>query len=217
MPKAVIFDMDGVLVDSMNIHWLAWREAFRAYNIEITHEEFAKTSGMTHGPTALHLGAKNFPESDIANLAAIQKDVALRLLAENYPAIPGASDLIRSLDLAGWRLAVATSGHPVNVELLRKNLPEANRFSVFVTCEDVTRSKPDPEVFLIAAERLGVTPADAVVIEDSIVGLEAAKRGGFIAVGLTTTFTREKLAPMADMVVDSLYNLPTEVICGLFG
>lgn len=216
MPKAVIFDMDGVLVDSMPTHWQAWREAFATYGIDIKYEDFAKTPGMTFRPVALLLGAGVLPEAEIINLGARQREIAERLLAESYPAIPGAGELIRSLDLAGWRMAIATSGPLTNIQLLLKNLPEAGRINTFVTLEDVKHGKPDPEVFLKAAERLGVAPRDAVVIEDSKAGLEAAKRGGFTAVALTSTFPMEELAPLADLVVDSLHKLSPEVIGLLF-
>ena len=216
MPKAVIFDMDGVLVDSMPIHWQAWREAFEAYAIDIKYEDFIKTPGLTCEATALLLGADVLPEAEIPNLGDRQREAAKRMLAEKYPPIPGAEDLIRRLDLAGWRMAIATSGPLANIQLLLRNLPEARRITAFITSEDVQRGKPDPEVFLKAAERLGVMPREAVVIEDSKVGLEAARRGGFTAVALASTFSPEELESLAGLVVGSLHELSPDVLVKLF-
>ncbi len=216
MPRAVIFDMDGVLVDSMHIHWLAWQHAFKAYNITITRENFAKTPGMTFRPVVSLLGGDNFTEAEMEDIGNRQRDEAERLLKENYPVLPGAPELIKSLDLAGWQMAIATSGPLVNLRLAVEKIPEAKRIKSFITLEDVTHGKPDPEVFLKAAERLGVTPKESIVIEDSKVGLEAAKRGGFIAVALTTTFPSEELEPMADLVVDSLDKLSPKILDLLF-
>ena len=216
MPRAVIFDMDGVLVDSMHIHWLAWQHAFKSYNINITREKFAQTPGMTFRPVISLLGGDNFSEAEMEDIGNKQRDEAERLLLENYPVIPGVPELIKSLDLAGWRMAIATSGPLVNLRMAIDKIPEAKRIKTFITLEDVTHGKPDPEAFLKAADRLGVTPKGSVVIEDSKVGLEAAKRGGFIAVALTTTFPIEELEPMADLVVDSMHKLSPKILDLLF-
>lgn len=216
MPHAVIFDMDGVLVDSMHIHWLAWREAFRAYGIEITREAFEKTPGMTARPVIRLLGNREFTNAEMDDLTTKQRETAEDLLQKEYTVINGAPELIKSLDEAGWPMAIATSGPLVNLNMALAKVPEARRIKTFVTLEDVTHGKPDPEVFLKAAERLGVPVAECVVIEDSKAGLEAAKRGGFKAVALTSTFPSEVLAPLADVVVDSLCKLSPKMLELLF-
>lgn len=216
MPRAVIFDMDGVLVDSMPIHWLAWRQAFEPFGIAITRENFEKTPGMTYRPVVNLLGGRDFSDAEVEELATSQRDIAEKLLAENYPVIPGAPELIKALDEAGWKMAIATSGPLVNLRLAMDKIPEAHRIAAAVTLEDVAYGKPDPEVFFKAADRLGVPVADCIVIEDSKAGLEAAQRGGFVSVALTTTFSGGELAPLADLVVDSLFKLSPPMLELLF-
>lgn len=216
MPRAVIFDMDGVLVDSMHVHWLAWKEAFAAFGIDIAPEDFAKTPGMTVEPVIRLLGGERFTRAQIDDIIEKQEKAFQRILSEDFPSIPGVSKLIKSLDEAGWRMSVGTSGPMANLRLVLDHIPEGYRIKTYVVCEDVVNGKPDPEVFLKAAERMGTKPAETVVIEDSFVGLQAAKKGGFLAVALTTTHPMEELKSMADLVVDSLEKLSPEVLELLF-
>jgi haloacid dehalogenase superfamily, subfamily IA, variant 3 with third motif having DD or ED len=216
MAKAVIFDMDGVLVDSMHAHWLAWQEAFATYSIDIKREDFDKTPGMTVEPVIKLLGGDNFTREQIEDLTVKQELAFQKIIAQNFPAIPGVSELIKSLDEDGWKMAVGTSGPKANLELILGNIPESERIQAHVVHGEYTHGKPDPEVFLTAAQRLGVTPGEAVVVEDSLVGLEAAKRGGFLSVALTTTHPEEQLEPLADLVVDSLTKVTPKVLDLLF-
>lgn len=216
MAKAVIFDMDGVLVDSMHAHWLAWRETFADYGIDIKREDFDKTPGMTVEPVIKFLGGDEFSREQIQDLTVKQELAFQKIIAENFPAIPGVSELIKSLDEAGWKMAVGTSGPRANLKLILSRIPESERIKAHVVHGDYTHGKPDPEVFLTAAQRLGVTPGEAVVVEDSLVGLEAAKRGGFLSVALTTTHPGEQLEPFADLVVDSLTKVTPKVLDLLF-
>ncbi len=216
MAKAVIFDMDGVLVDSMHAHWLAWREAFGNYGIDIKREDFDKTPGMTVEPVIRLLGGEDFSPEQIAEITIKQELAFQKIIAENFPSVPGVSELIKSLDEAGWKMAVGTSGPMANLKLILSRIPESERISVHVVHGDYTHGKPDPEVFLTAAQRLGVNPGEAVVVEDSLVGLEAAKRGGFISVALTTTHSEDQLEPMADLVVDSLTKVTPKILDLLF-
>lgn len=204
MPKAVIFDMDGVLVDTMETHYLAWVEAFAAIGIAIRREDFAATPGKTAAPVIRALGRRDFSGEEIRDLAGRQRAAVLRILRRSFPAMPGADALIRRLGEAGWLMAVGTSGPQEQIDVVRERLAEGRRLKVGVSASDVRRGKPDPEVFLKAAGRLGVAPGRSVVVEDSVAGLEAARAGGFRSVGLTSTFPAGELLPLADLVVDSL-------------
>ena len=126
--------------------------------------------------------------------------------------MPGAPDLLRSLDEAGFALAVGSSGPPANIELVLSRLGNRSLFRAVVTGMDVTRGKPDPQVFLIAAKRLGIPPRRCAVVEDAPPGVEAANAAGMASVGLASTGrTRESLA-QADLVVGSLAELSPRIL-----
>jgi beta-phosphoglucomutase len=129
--------------------------------------------------------------------------------------MPGASELLNALGKAGFLLAIGSSGPPENVDQVLDKLQIRPLLSAVVTGADVTRGKPDPQVFLIAAQRLGVHPARCVVVEDAALGIKAAHAAGMKAIGLASTGrTRESLAT-ADLVVDRLGEITPAMIRSL--
>ena len=131
--------------------------------------------------------------------------------------MPGVHRLLEQLHRAGFRLAVGSSGPPENVDLVLEKLGSRSLFDAVVTATDVTRGKPDPQVFLIAAERLGVPPPRCVVIEDAAAGIAAAHAAGMTSVALASTGrTRQSLAA-AELLVDSLDELSADVLGRLIG
>ena len=142
-----------------------------------------------------------------------RKEAAFReILEADFPAMPGAVELLESLKDAGFALAVGSSGPPENVDLVLEKLGHRSLFGAVVTGMDVTRGKPDPQVFLIAAERLGVPPNRCAVVEDAAAGISAASAAGMASVGLVSTGrTREELSA-ADLVIDSLSELSAQIL-----
>lgn len=205
---AVIFDMDGVLVDTYHAHYRSWMAVADAEGFPFSEEDFARTFGQTSREIiAQNWGDGRLSDEEIAALDD-RKEAAFReILAEDFPAMPGIGELLEALHRAGFKLAVGSSGPPENVALVVERLPGGSLFSATVHGMDVTRGKPDPQVFLIAAERLGVAPARCAVVEDAPAGVEAAHAAGMAAVALVSTGrTRQSLAA-ADLIVDSLGEL----------
>jgi len=205
---AVIFDMDGVLVDSYHAHFKSWQALAAEEGLAISEADFASQFGRTSREIiAVYWGHGSYTEREIAELDDRKEAHFRRVLEADFPVMPGATDLLRSLDDAGFALAVGSSGPPANVELVLDRLGNRSLFRAVVTGRDVTRGKPDPQVFLVAAERLGVPPGRCAVVEDAAPGVEAANAAGMASVGLASTArTRESLA-QADLVVDSLAEL----------
>ncbi len=207
IPQAVIFDMDGVLVDSTEAHYLAWLDVCRERGFEPTRGEFHETIGTGNDVTVRMLFGGEWTPEAIAELAG-RKEAAYRdAVRDSLEVIDGAADLVEALDREGWRLALGTSAPPENVDCVMARFPAAARLAVKVNAGMVREAKPAPDLFLRAAELLGARPADCIVIEDSLMGLEAAKRAGMVGVGLTTTLGRERLAAKAALVADSLREL----------
>ena len=206
----LIFDMDGVLVDTYRAHYESWRELTQAEGLDFSEEDFAATFGCTSREVLMGLGRRQGREVSDAEVAAMdaRKEAAFRrIIAAQVPVMPGALELLDQLHAAGFRLALGSSAPPENVELVMDRLELGRLLDAVVTGRDVTRGKPDPQVFLLAAERLGVPPGRCVVIEDAPVGIAAARAAGMAAVGLASTGrTRHSLAA-ADLVIDRLDEL----------
>ena len=213
---AVIFDMDGVLVDSYHAHFRSWQVVAATEGIALSEEEFAAEFGRTSREIIAGWdGAEEYDEAKIAELDD-RKEAAFReILAADFPAMPGVHAMLESLSAAGFALAVGSSGPPENVDLVLKRLGNRERFRAVVHGMDVTRGKPDPQVFLLAAGRLGIAPAGCAVVEDAPPGIEAARAAGMAAVGFPSTGrTREQLAA-ADLLIGSLDQLTPDVVSEL--
>ena len=211
--QAVIFDMDGVLIDSYQAHYQSWVELAEAEGLHVTEAEFAATFGRTTREIIARLwGSGRYDDAQIAELDRRKEAAYRRIIEADFPAMPGAGELLRSLHNAGFRLAVGSSGPPENVALVVERLAAKDLFEAVVTVEDVTRGKPDPEVFLIAARRLGVAPANCAVIEDAPAGVAAANAAGMASVGLLSTGRKPEDLAAARAVVRSLGELSPQVL-----
>ena len=213
--RAVIFDADGVLVDSYRAHFEAWKTMGRELGEDLTEARFVSTFGMRNEDLMHLLWDVVVPEADIPAWSDWKEAKYREILLQDFPAMDGAVALIDALRAAGFRLAVGSSGPPENVAVCIRGLGREDAFDATVTGAEVSRGKPDPEVFLKAAAKLGVPPARCAVVEDAVVGIEAAARAGTVPIGLTGTTTREALAARAALVVDSLRDLSPETIAAL--
>jgi beta-phosphoglucomutase len=211
---AVIFDMDGVLVDSYHAHYESWKQLYDQLGVAYTEETFTVDFGRTSRDILRRTLGDGLTDERLSELDGRKEAIYRDILREAFPAMDGAGELIRSLAADGFRLAIGSSGPPENVALALERLPGAECFNATVTGADVTRGKPDPQVFLLAAERLGVPAASCTVVEDAIHGITAAQRAGMAAIALTGTLQRDELAA-ADAVVDSLRQLSAERIRAL--
>ena len=214
--RAVIFDMDGVLIDSYRAHYESWRLLAAENGREITEQQFAAGFGRT----SREIIAEQWSDLDldaeqIARLDARKEEIFRKLIERDFPAMPGAADLIRALKKSGFLLAVGSSGPPENVKLVLEKLQVEELVDAVVTGAEVTRGKPDPEVFLLAAAQLGVQPARCVVIEDAPAGVEAAHAAGMPCIALVSTGRRHEELAAAERVVTSLRELTPETIAEL--
>ena len=213
----VIFDMDGVLVDSFAPHYESWRVTSARRGHALSESLFRAVFGRTNAAIAPVIAGTTVPDDEVGRWGD-EKEAAYRdIIAKAYPSVPGAEELVDALKADGARLAIGSSGPPENVAVVVDHLASARHFEATVTGRDVPHGKPDPGVFLLASGRLGLSPAACAVVEDSLAGLEAARRAGCVAIALTGTATRETLAPQADLVVESLRELSPARIRGLIG
>jgi len=214
-PRAAIFDADGVLVDSYRAHFEAWKAMGHELGMDLPEERFAATFGRRNEDLMHDLWGDAVAPQDIPAWSDWKEATYREILLRDFPAMDGAQELIDALRAAGFRLAVGSSGPPENVAACLQGLERTGAFDATVDGSEVSRGKPEPEVFLKAAEKLAVPPARCAVVEDAVAGVEAAKRAGMAAVALTGTTTREALAARADRVVDSLRDLSPEAFAAL--
>lgn len=218
--KAVIFDMDGVLVDSWEPHYRSWVATGEKLGLTISREAFGNHFGQVFNSFATQLSEEQNVELSAEDMQKwyTDKEAAYRgFLREDFPEHNGASELVRNLNDSGFKTAIGSSAQRKNIEQLIELLPDGELLRTFVSAEDVDEGKPNPQVFLLAAERLGVPAGKCAVIEDSLHGLEAAKRAGMTAIGITGTVTREAMQEWADLIVDELTELSPEKISDLIG
>jgi len=210
-PRAVLFDMDGVLIDSYLAHRTSWRQLAAERGLTFTDADFDATFGRTSREViAAVWGAQSFSPEQIAQMDDRKEDLFRQLIEADFPLMPGAPRLLRLLEAAGYRLAVASSGPPENVALCVAHLDRYVPFGAVVTGQDVARGKPHPEVFLTAAARLGGAAGDCVVVEDAPAGVEAAHAAGMACVALVSTGRRRDRLAAAERVVDHLDELSVE-------
>ncbi len=211
---AVIFDLDGVLVDSFRAHLRSWLDLGKEYGARMTEDIFPSTFGRTSFEIIQELWGPGLSGEKLSEMYR-RKEILFRerLLLDVSPK-DGTVELIDSLEEAGFLLAVGSSAPPANVMLSLERIGRLQSFKAVVTGADVTAGKPHPEVFLTAAERVGVKPGNCAVIEDSTAGIQAALSAGMHAIGLTGTNTAEKLHN-AHLVIDALKELTPSRITDL--
>ena len=201
----VIFDMDGVLVDSYRAHLAAWQRMLPNHGLQMTEEQFASTFGQTNAEILAH-HYPNLNTDEYPNLSE-EKEAAYReIISVDFPEMDGAAELIAALNTAGAKLAIGSSGPPENVRAVLNVLAGGQYIQATTDAGDIVRSKPDPEVFLKAAGKIGLPPGSCVVVEDAPAGVKAGKAAGCAVVAITGTASRQNLS-QADLVVDSLREL----------
>jgi len=210
----VIFDMDGVLINSYRPHFESWHRLAAEHGLELTEQQFAATFGQTSRQIIRKLWPGEVDEEQLARWDARKEALYRNGILDEFPEMDGANELLEALHAAGFSLGVGSSGPPENVKVVLNRLKAAHVFIATVNGTEVTHGKPDPEVFLLAAGKLGIEPNRCAVIEDAPAGVQAARSAGMVPIALTGTVGRPRLAGAA-LVVDSLRELSPELITSL--
>jgi HAD superfamily hydrolase (TIGR01509 family) len=199
---AVIFDMDGVLLDSGAHHREAWRLLLADLGVDPAPDFWRRTIGRPAEEAVVQLLDRPVPPAEAARLARRKREHYTRLARRGMLPVAGAPAFVASLATRSVPRAVATSASRHDVEGLLTEISVRRYFEVIVTADDVGRGKPDPEVYLRAAAGLRRPPAECLVFEDSVVGVHAARRAGMRVIGLTTAHSeRELLAAGAERAI----------------
>jgi HAD superfamily hydrolase (TIGR01509 family) len=203
--RALIFDMDGLLVDSEGLAAAAMDRLLDEYQLGRKPEVHARLLGRRLIEALAIVRDGYGMEENVEVLIARYSDLRIEALRGSVKPMPGAAEIIARARLAGLPIALATSGMRIHADISLGETGLAGSFSSETTGDEVTRGKPAPDLFLMAAERLGIDPADAVVLEDSPLGVEAAKAAGMRVIAVLGHPGREVVFPIApDVVVQNL-------------
>ncbi len=215
--RAFVFDMDGTIVDNMAFHTKSWLAFFERRGQAHDADEFFKATAGRQGKEIMraYLG-EHLTDAEIPVLDDEKESLYRELYAPHRKTVDGFDDLVNQAKLRGVALAVATAAPNANITFTLDGLDLRRHFDAVVGAADVARGKPNPDVFLKAAERCGVAPEHCIVFEDAPLGVEAARRAGMRAVVLTTTLPAAAFAEFdnvihiasdfSELTIDELFN-----------
>jgi beta-phosphoglucomutase len=215
MPRkhaAVLWDLDGTLVNSEEYHWRAWQETLDREGFPITYQDFL-SSFWQRNDAILGAWLGRSAATEIIERIGDAKEARYRELMrqEGLAPLPGAAECVKRLHEQGWLQAIASSAPRANVEAILDALGFRSWFQATVSAEDVHAGKPDPQVFLVAASRLGAEPRCCIVVEDARAGVEAARRAGMRSIGVGRN--AESLG--ADLAAPRISDLPPNVFSSM--
>lgn len=204
---AALFDWDGVIIDSSRHHEMSWEQLAAEERRPLPRDHFRRSFGMKNEKIIPELLAWTSDAAEIRRLSLRKEELYRAIVREiGIAPLPGVTEWLERLRAAAIPCAIASSTHRLNIDSLLEVLRLYEFFQQIVSAEDVVHGKPHPEVFLLAAHKLGAAPQRCVVFEDAHVGLEAARAAGMKVVGVATTHAADSLQD-ADRVVHRLDEL----------
>jgi HAD superfamily hydrolase (TIGR01509 family) len=215
---AVIWDVDGTLVDTAEMHFQAWAELCADLGRPFSRADFAATFGRRNPEIFQYLFGDRLGTAEVDELGFRKEELYRAAARQGVELLPGGRSLLEGLHAAGFKQAIGSSAPLANVELILQITHSAQFFDAISSAEDTQRGKPDPQVFEVAARKLGAPPTKCVVMEDAVAGVQAAKAGGMkcIAVSFVGHHPEEKLrAAGADLVVPTLERVSVQTVRNL--
>jgi beta-phosphoglucomutase len=202
--RAVLWDLDGTLVDTAEHHFAAWVGTLGPRGVDLTPEVFLRTFGRRNVDVLRDMLGDELTDDEVRTLGGA-KEVEYRARVSVGPLVllPGVAEWLARLHDSGWRQAIASSAPHANIAAILDGLGLHDAFDAIAGEEDVTRGKPDPQIFLVAAAKLGIPPERCIVVEDAPAGVEAGRRAGMRTIGVGGAHGKLD----ADMVVASLADL----------
>jgi beta-phosphoglucomutase len=212
--RAVLWDLDGTIVDTGRLHWRAWLAIMHANGHEMTQEYFSRTFGRRNDMILHDLLGPDLAPSAMKHISDTKEGYYRELvLSYGVEYLPGVEKWLQILRDSGWRQAIASSAPRRNIEAVLDALHAGRPFDAIVASEDVRYGKPDPQVFLMAAEQVAVPPDRCIVVEDSPAGVEGAHRAGMRAIGVGAAHATLG----ADLALSALDELPEDAFERLLG
>ncbi len=213
--KAVIWDMDGIIADTSQYHFEGWQIVFGRKGVNYTKEDFRRNTGKRSDTIVREVLGENIPQNEITKIIQEKDETFRQLMGQTIKLFPGVFKLITSLKEHGFKIAIGSSAPMENILLITRSLKIDTYFDAIISGWEVTKGKPNPQTFLLAAEKLGVASEDCIVIEDAISGVAAGKSAGMLCIAVTNTTPREELQA-ADLILDTLEEITVADMNRLF-
>lgn len=208
-PAAVIFDLDGTLVDNNAYHIDAWKAFYEKKGLDFSLDVYKnRINGRINNDIFRIIMGDHITQADIDAYGAEKEALYRELYAAYIKPVNGLLDFLMALQQSEIPMGIATSGIVPNIEFMFSHIPIREYFGAVIDVEMISKGKPDPEIFLKAAAALHVNPQECIAFEDSLAGIRSAKAAGMYVVGLSTTHTREDIALDADWVVTDYTDTP---------
>ncbi|HEU5364937.1 MAG TPA: HAD family phosphatase [Hanamia sp.] len=200
--KAVIFDLDGTLIDNNSFHRQTWEKYLEKIGKKISEEEFnANLNGRTNEDAIIYIFGKDI-SSEESLKHTLDKEALYREIYKPFiKPVAGLIDFLEKLKSKNIPMAIATSGIQPNIDFMFENIPIKKYFETVVNSSHIKKGKPDPEIYLKVASLLNILPKNCLVFEDAAVGIKSAKAAGMKVIAVATTQPKEELAE-ADMIVE---------------
>jgi beta-phosphoglucomutase family hydrolase len=201
--EAVVWDLDGVIADTAEYHYQAWKDVFSKRRVKYSKADFMPFFGRRHDTIIKAVLGDHLPKNELEEITEEKQRNYRRRVADNIREMPGAVPLIKSLYKHEIKQAIASSAVPENIEILIRGLGITECFQAIVHGMEVEEGKPSPQIFRLAAKRLKVKPENCAVIEDAVAGVAAAKRASMKCIAVTNSHPKISLRK-ADLIVESL-------------
>jgi HAD superfamily hydrolase (TIGR01509 family) len=214
LPLAVVFDLDGTMIDNHEYHHKAWAEFCVRHNIVFDVDTFYRQFGGTNKEILKELFGTNLSDEDIRKYADEKENIYRELYKGKVRPVEGLREFIKMLAGIPCKLAIATSAPVENVTFILHELRMENIFSVIVHAGMITYSKPHPEIFLKASSLLNLKGNECIAVEDTQRGIESAKAAGMKTLGILTSGTKDRLKD-ADKIIKNYREITPEVLSGI--
>ncbi|MFA6271638.1 MAG: HAD family phosphatase [Patescibacteria group bacterium] len=202
MSKAVIFDHDGVIIDNQPAQKLAWKKLFDEYGFTISNEEMSQNiRGRSTFEGLKKLFRGRFSDNELLAIAKRKEQLYTDIFQKDFRAVKGFNALVEDLNRNNIPMAIATSTTNELLNYSIKRMQIGNFFDVIVTAENISKSKPDPQIYLVTASKLKIEPADCIVFEDSFSGIRSARAAGMKVILMETTHKREEFNDEIELAI----------------
>lgn len=201
--KAVIFDLDGTLLDNNSFHLKSWIEYLKNIGRNISEKEYNKNiNGRTNKDVIEYIYDRKMSSEEILKYS-LEKEALYRKVYQPFiEPVTGLIEFLEILNKKNIPMAIATSGIQPNIDFMFQHVPIEKYFKIVINSSHITKGKPDPEIYLKVASLLNISPQNCLVFEDAVVGIKSAKDAGMKVIAVATTQTIEELS-IADMIVNN--------------